>query len=227
MAAFRTVTRRLTYAQTIEPTFVAGFNQFIGNYEASASWLYGAGIDHTFTEDLHGGMEFFHRDLDVFFTGLGLSDDDQVEEDDWHEDTGTAYLYWTPYRWAAFGLEYYYEHFSRDRFGDIQHSRELTSHRLTPKILFFHNSGLSAEISANFVDQKGEFGTIYDGFTQDNDQFWVFDFSLSYRLPKRYGIFKMEVKNIFDEQFRFVDTDPTNPRFLPEQQIIGSLTVAF
>jgi outer membrane receptor protein involved in Fe transport len=77
------------------------------------------------------------------------------------------------------------------------------------------------------VDQKGEFGTIYDGFTQDNDQFWVFDFSLSYRLPKRYGIFKMEVKNIFDEQFRFVDTDPTNPRFLPEQQIIGSLTVAF
>jgi tetratricopeptide (TPR) repeat protein len=227
MAAFRTVTRRLTYAQTIEPTFVAGFNQFIGNYEASASWLYGAGIDHTFTEDLHGGMEFFHRDLDVFFTGLGLSDDNQVEEDDWREDTGTAYLYWTPYRWAAFGLEYYYEHFSRDRFGDIQHSRELTSHRLTPKILFFHNSGLSAEISANFVDQKGEFGTIYDGFTQDNDQFWVFDFSLSYRLPKRYGIFKMEVKNIFDEQFRFVDTDPTNPRFLPEQQIIGSLTVAF
>ena len=226
-AVFRTVTRRLIYAQTIEPTFVAGFNQFIGNYEASACWLYGAGIDHTFTKDLHGGMDFFHRDRDVFYVGLGLSDDDPVEEDEWHEDTGAAYLYWTPYRWAAFGLEYYYEHFSRDRFGDIQHSRELTSHRLTPKISFFHNSGLTAEIKANFVDQKGDFGTIYDGFVEDKDQFWVFDFSLSYRLPKRYGIFKLEMKNIFDEQFQFVDIDPTNPRFLPEQQIIGSLTVAF
>lgn len=93
-AVFRTVTKRLIYAQIIEPTFFAGFNQFIGNYEASASWLYGAGIDHTFTEDLHGGMEFFHRDHDVFYSVLGLSEGDQIEEDEWHEDTGTAYLYW-------------------------------------------------------------------------------------------------------------------------------------
>ncbi len=226
LAAFRTVTRRLVYAQTIEPTFVAGFNQFLGDYESSASWLYGAGIDQTFSEDLHGGMEFSHRDHDVFYTNL-LSDEEQVEKDDWHEDTGSAYLYWSPFRWSALGLEYYYEHFSRDRFGDIQKSRELTNHRLIPKILFFHDSGLNAEIKANYVAQKGEFGTVSDGFSKDEDTFLVFDLALSYRLPKRYGIFKLEVKNILDEEFHFVDIDPTNPRYLPERQIIGSLTVAF
>ena len=35
---------------------------------------------------------------------------------------------------------------------------------------------------------------------------------MSYRLPKRFGIIKLEAKNIFDEQFQFVDTDPAHPQ---------------
>lgn len=226
-AAFRTVARRLVYAQTIEPTSVAGFNQFVGDTEASASWTYGVGADHTFTANCHAGLEFYHRDLDVFYDNLGLLENDDVEEDKWDEDTAATYLYWTPFTWAAFGLEYTYDHFSRDRFGDIQKSRELTSHTLTPKLRFFHRSGLSTDVRANYVNQEGEFGNVFDGFTEDSEQFWTFDLALRYRLPERYGIFKVEMTNLFNEQFQFVDNDPSNPRFLPERQIVGSLTIVF
>ena len=51
--------------------------------------------------------------------------------------------------------------------------------------------------------------------------------SISYRLPKRYGVLRLKALNLFDEEFKFLDTDPANPRFIPEQQVVISLTVAF
>jgi len=37
----------------------------------------------------------------------------------------------------------------------------------------------------------------------------------------------VEIKNLFDEQFKFVNTDPANPEFLAELQVIAGLTLAF
>ena len=80
-------------------------------------------------------------------------------------------------------------------------------------------------IKANYIDQKGDFETPFTGVSSDSEQFWLVDLSLSYRLPKRYGILSLGVKNLFDDEFRYIDTDPANPRFLPEQQIFVGLTV--
>ena len=49
---------------------------------------------------------------------------------------------------------------------------------------------------------------------------------LRYRLPKRYGLLTFGVKNLFNEEFNFVDTDPANPRFQQEQQVFVGLTVS-
>ena len=223
-AVFRTVNRNLIYAQTIEPTTVAGFNQFFDDFEASTSWTYGVGIDQSFSADWYGGLQFFHRDLDVPFTNVR---EHALAEDAWQENIGSAYLYWAPATWLTLGLEYYYENFAHDQYEGPQGIQRLTTHRLTPKLQLFHPSGISAKIQASYMDQEGEFGTSLFGFEEDSDRFWVVDLSVSYRLPKRYGIFKIEVRNLFDEGFQYLDTDPANSRFLPEQQIIGTLTVAF
>ena len=226
-AAFKTVTRRFIHAQTIEPTLIAGFNQFFDDTEASAYWTYGVGVDQKFSTDWYGGLEFFRRDIDVPWIDTSLSGDFVPKEDDWQEDTGSAYLYWVPAGWVTLGLDYHYEHYSYDQFSGVKGIGDLTTHRVIPQVHFFSKSGVSASLQASYLNQKGEFGSNITGYEKGSDQFWVFDFSLSYRLPKRYGIFKIEVKNLFDKQFQFVDTDPAHPQYLPEQQIVGSLTVVF
>jgi outer membrane receptor protein involved in Fe transport len=59
------------------------------------------------------------------------------------------------------------------------------------------------------------------------DQFWVFDASISYRLPKRFGLLTVVAKNLFDKSFRFQDTDPENPRMQPKRLVLAKVTLAF
>lgn len=227
-AAFKTVARRSIHAQTIEPTLIAGFNQYFDDVEGLDYWMYGIGVDQTLSADWFGGFQTFHRDLKVPYIDTSPSSGEfDYREDDWQEDGGSAYLYWVAADWLTLGVDYYYDHFAHDQFEGEQEIRDLKTHRVAPKIQFFQQCGLSAKVQASYIDQKGEFGTISSGYEKDSDRFWVFDFSISYRLPQRYGIFKVEVKNLFDEQFQFVDTDPARPQYLQEQQIVASLTVVF
>ncbi len=226
-AAFKTVTRRFIHAQTIEPTLIAGFNQFFDDTEGVAYWVYGVGADQKFSTDWYGGIEFFRRDMNVPWSETLLSGDFAEKEDDWQEDTGSAYLYWVPANWVTFGLDYYYEHYAYDQFSGTKGIRDLTTHRVMPQVHFFSKNGLSASLQASYINQEGEFPTNFTDYEKGSDQFWVIDCSLSYRLPKRFGIFKLEVNNLFDKQFQFVDTDPAHPQYLPEQQIVGSFTIVF
>jgi len=65
------------------------------------------------------------------------------------------------------------------------------------------------------------------GVVSGDDQFWVFDASIGYRLPKRWGLITIEAKNLFNEEFNFQDTDPANPRIYPERLILAKFTLAF
>ncbi|MBE0582858.1 MAG: TonB-dependent receptor, partial [Desulfofustis sp.] len=224
-AAFKNMQRRLVYAQTIEPTQVAGFNQLFDDFAATSAWTYGLGIDQSWPGSWFAGLQVFRRQLDVPFTSVGPTGIPEQVEDDWQEDIGSAYLYWTPCRWAALGLDYYYERFSHDRWEGPQGIAELTTHRLTPKIHLFHQSGWRAAVEASYLDQHGDFGSTFTGFTDDSDRFWLVDLSLGYRLPNRRGYVSLEVKNLLDETFRFLDTDPAQPRLLPERQFMLRLTV--
>ena len=62
-AAFRVLKRTLITDQTLEPTQVAGFNQFFDDNNGTDAWRYGVAIDQKFTQDLFGGVEFSKRDL--------------------------------------------------------------------------------------------------------------------------------------------------------------------
>ena len=183
-AVFRTLTRDILYSQTIEPTQVAGFNQFFDDFNTTTSWTYGIGVDHEFSNTLYGGLQFFQRDLEVPFTRIDEMGIQTVEKDDWQEDIGSAYLYWAVHDWITLGLEYYYEDYSHEEYGGPMEILNLTSHRLTPKLFFFHPSGISVRIQASYIDQEGDFLAGPFGTIPGSDQFWVADLSVSYRLPE-------------------------------------------
>ncbi|MGH9895140.1 MAG: TonB-dependent receptor domain-containing protein, partial [bacterium] len=203
-AAFRGLKRTLINDQTLEPTQVAGFNQFFDDVDLTESWRYGGAIDQKFTKSLFGGVEFSKRDLTV--PALDVSDPfNPVNRDlDWNEDLGRAYLFWTPHRWLALRAQYIFERFKRDC--DICDFTELDTQRVPLGIGFFHPSGLSASLTATYWDQDGRFTPFLDPtvpIRSGRDDFWTVDAAISYRLPKRYGFITVGATNLFDEEFNF------------------------
>jgi tetratricopeptide (TPR) repeat protein len=230
LAMFRALRRTLISDQTIEPTQVAGFNQLFEDVPGTDVWTYGSAIDQKFSKTMFGGIQFFMRDLNIPYEDFSLiTGRNEIRRTDWDEYIGNVYFYWTPHSWFSFKTEYRYEKFDRGNdFPGPENFVDLRTNRLDFGGNFFHPGGLFAGLKASYVYQKGEFG--YPQFsptTQDDDKFWVVDARLGYRFPRQWGIFSLELKNLFDEKFKFQDIDPTNPRIVPERQIYARLTLAF
>jgi tetratricopeptide (TPR) repeat protein/opacity protein-like surface antigen len=231
-AVFRVLKRNLLNDQTLEPTQVAGFNQFYDDFDGTDAWRYGIGIDQKFTEALYAGAEFSKRDLKV--SGQQFDENSgtvKSEEFDLDELLGRAYVNWSPHPWLALKGEYQYEKFKRPE--DFMLGEDLIfrlqTHRLSCGINFFHPTGLFAKLKPSYVYQHGEFYKTFTPPTTERgaDHFWVFDASIGFRLPKRFGIFTIEARNLFDEKFNFQDTDPSKPRISPERLVLAKLTLSF
>jgi hypothetical protein len=226
-AAFRVLKRTLITDQTLEPTQVAGFNQFFDDWNYTKSWRYGIAVDQKFCKSIFGGLEYSYRDMEVPYTLNTVPA--EVREVDWNENVGRAYLYWTPYKWFALTAEYLYERVRRDKEFALG-AEKIDTHRVPLGINFYHPSGLSATFKGIYVYQKGSFerqsptanGVYIDG----NDNFWLFDAAINYRLPKRYGFVTVGVRNMFDQKFNYYDTDWQNPAIQPGRFFYGKITLA-
>ncbi len=225
-AVFRTFKRTFLTNQTIEPTQIAGFNQFfLFESDGTDVWNYGIGLDQKLMAHLFAGAEFSYRDLSI--PVLGVAPPFPITNIDATEKHGRAYLYWTPHPRFAMGPEYQYEQFNNPDnlalFGIVK----VDTHRVGFGLNFFHPSGFLARLRPMYVAQRGDF-FFNDGVSRAGDsEFFVFDASLGYRLPKRLGLIKIEARNLFDESFRFQDTDPMNPQITPGRFILGAFTLSF
>ena len=222
-AVFRTLKRTLISDQTLEPTQVAGFNQFYDDPDATESWRYGGAIDQKFLTNFYGGLEFSYRDLEVPNISATTGIEERSDEDEYF---GRAYLYWTPHKWWALSAEYQYERLERDEefaFG----VKKLTTHRVPFGINFFHSTGISASVRPTYYNQTGEFEPGSPGqFVEGDDSFWIVDLALSYRLPKRYGFVTVGATNLFDEKFKYYEIDEANPRIQSGRVIFGKITLS-
>ena len=84
-------------------------------------------------------------------------------------------------------------------------------------------------LKATYINQDGRFHTQESTTTvPGRDEFWTFDASISYRLPKRMGLITIGGINLFDKSFRFQDTDTErkNPVLQPERMIFAKFTLA-
>jgi len=227
-AAFRVLRRTLPFtSQTIEPTQVAGFNQFYDDLEGTDAWTYGAAADQKITNSLFAGLSYSQRDLDVPRFSTGLPDPITYQRYDWKERQGRAYVNWTPDPRLAFSADYMYER--QDREADPV--KEVRTHRVPLSARFFHPSGVFATATGSYFDQSGQFFRIGQAPTVDtpesgSDQFWIFDASAGYRLPDRWGIVSIEGKNLFDRSFQYQDTDPLRPIIQPGRTVYVKLTLA-
>jgi outer membrane receptor protein involved in Fe transport len=158
-----------------------------------------------------------------------LDFDGTAKEASWEEYLGRIYLYWTPNKWLALKAEYVYEDFERtdEKFPDG--IKDIETHRVPLGITFFHPSGLSAGLTATYYDQEGtiERDVIAFGFFEDgDDQFWLVDAAISYRFPKRRGFVTLGVKNLFDKDFEYFETDRDNLTIQQDTHVFCKVTLA-
>jgi Tfp pilus assembly protein PilF len=227
-AAFRTLKRTLITQQTLEPTQVAGFNQFFDDYDLTETWTYGGAIDQKFSSSLFGGVEYSKRELKVPFFNFAVDPESPpTEESSWDEYHGRAYLFWAPAKWMSLRAEYMYERLKREE-PFIEGVKEADTHRVPLGINFFHPSGLSSSLTCTYFNQDGTFGGFYNGdpIRDGSDDFWTVDMAFNYRLPKRYGFITVGVTNLFDEDFMFFDSDLNNASIQPERTLFVKVSLA-
>jgi outer membrane receptor protein involved in Fe transport len=203
-AAFvETAKQALLGNQSVEPTEVAGFNQFFDDLPGTEARRYGAGLDVRLGEALYARVEGSRRDLEVPLFNLGGELFDRLER---KEGLYRGYLYWTPSpRWAA-SAEYRMDTFEAKEEPFFTFTRDLDTISVPLTIRYFHPAGFFARLGATYVRQdivRQEFERPF--VAADKDSFVLVDVGLGYRLPKRLGIMSLGVRNLLDEQFRFQD----------------------
>jgi len=232
-AAFRSLRRGIIQKQTLEPTQIAGFNQFFDDLDGTLSNRIGFGIDHKIKSSIFMGAEVSRRELDVPFlevasTGL------KIQKTQWSEENLRAYANWTPNDFFSLGANYSYDALNRNNtyFDNLKNSSnfftELKTHR--PQIFanFFHPSGFISKLSLTYVNQSGNF-FVQNLNTERHDasKFWLLDSEIGYRLPKRHGLVTAGIKNLLDQTFNFQGIDVNQPALPQGRFLYSRLTFSF
>jgi outer membrane receptor protein involved in Fe transport len=223
-ALFRTLKRTLITDQTLEPTQVAGFNQFYDDFDSTETWRYGVAADQRFTKTLFGGVELSKRVLEVPFQDANDPTNIRLRIEQQDEYSARSYVYWAPHPWWAFRVEYAFEKLTTE--GSTDQPKELNTHRLPLVVSFFHPSGFSAFLRGTYFNQYGRFVLNDTSIKDGSDSFAIFDAAVSYRLPYRYGFISAGVTNLLDKEFRYFDRDFKNPSIQPDRMFFTKITVA-
>lgn len=236
VAAFKTlqgpVISKLIIQPRLEPTQVAGFNQFYFDSIGTKVWNYGAALEQDLRDNLYAGIEYSRRERDfTVITGsagpLGTTDIDS------EEDLVRGYAYWTPHSSIAISAELQHEKFDNNGQLLSEAFTKVKMFRLPVQVSYFQQStGLSYSIKSTYVEQDGTFldpspAIPGRGLINGEDEFWVLDASIDYRFPARNGSLALKASNLSDEEFYFQDTEPDNPGIFPEQFLSLTLTLRF
>ena len=230
-AYLQTVKRSLATSQTIEPTQVAGFNQFYDDINGTKVALYGIGLDGKLSDQIRVGAEALKRDLDI---PVITFPDNSLVHNEWREHLYRAYLYWMiDRRWAA-SAEFELEEFEQTTNAIRNPYPERLETITAPlAVQYFDPSGFFAKLGATYVKQDVEGPFV----KMNGDEFVVVDAAIGYRLPKRWGLLSLEVRNLLDQSFYLRDDSfrnssdftglQANARFIPDRAILAGIRLNF
>lgn len=232
-AAFRTTNRSLVRNQTLEPTQVAGFNQFFDDSLGTQARRYGLGIDTRWSNEIATGAEVSRRKIEIV-----LSDGDGAIERR-SERSHRAYLNWLLRSDVAFHTELMHESFSRENLIAGLPLEQITQ-RLPLELRYFHPSGFYTRMRATQVSQK-IINVLYDfidmeylpvGTESLRDRFWIGDVALGWALPKGRGLVEVKMLNVFDRTFHYQSADAGSGEavpdpFYPERAIFMDARLSF
>jgi hypothetical protein len=217
----------------LEPTTVAGFNQFYYGSLGDDVIRYCAGIDRQLSSDLSYGVELSRRDIETAILVFDGGGNPFGFAFDTSEESARVYAYWTPASTLALSAELQSDIFDNSGYVLADGYARLETIRIPVQLRYFRPNGLGAGIRVTYVDQSGDFGEstpvpggIETTLVSDEDHFWVVDAKVTYRLRGRRGMLNLTLHNLLDEDFNFQDLDPENSRIMPDRLVSIGFTLA-
>jgi len=239
LASIRGVNRFQASGATLEPTQVAGFNQFYDDRFARRSARRGVGWDQRLAQGISWGAETSRREI-----GRPKTNTANPSYEWSYERHARAYANWAipseltktflPGWEAAVSLSYDHTAFLRsatDR-GAEQISDYTPRHlRLGAKL--FQSSGFEFNLAATKIRDRGTYqlndSNTFKLYAQPfSDNFWVWDAALSYQLPGKRGKITLGGLNLGNRRnSQYLEMDPLAPRFVPARYVYGKLLLNF
>jgi outer membrane receptor protein involved in Fe transport len=226
-----TLKRPFVRSQTIEPTQVAGFNQyftgferFFGDPNGTISDRAGLAVDQAISDRVKAGIEISRRDLQV--PELFQSDVN------WDEKSALAYLYtsFSAGSWeGAVSFDAEYEETERPALDTGPEGiLNLETTRVPLALRIFSARGITLRAAATYVRQHGTFSVgLGEAIVPKDDEAIIVDFSFEYILPPRKGTILFGVNNAFDDFIDLVEIDPLNPRVATRQLAFARIRLDF
>lgn len=215
-AAFRVLKPSLTVNRTIEPTQVAGFNQFYDDPVYTDSNNYGLGLEQSLGHRNYWGIKLLSRKLDVPYINTMTTTLARV---DWEERLYRVYYYSAPRDWFSWTVTLEHENDTRAAAftGNARFTRAKTD-RLPINLSFFIAPQTALQFTPMYVRQEGDFNNVLTNVSAPgSDRFWTADIVLKTYLPQHSGYLAVGAQNLFDRQFNYQNTDPARPTLVPER----------
>ncbi len=224
-AYIETVRRALLTGETLEPTQVAGFNQFFDDFNGARVRLLGLGLDGRISDGLFAGAEASYRRLSIPVTVNFATTLDVKQNEDFYR----AYVYWAPRPRWAFSAEGRYETFKNRDQTDPALPTLVETLSVPLAAHYFDPSGFLAVAGPTVVHQHVTLGAA-STFPKSSETFVVVDAAVGYRLPHQRGLLSLEARNLLDENFLYQDDNiqtplPSNPLFVPGRTFLVRFTL--
>lgn len=228
-AAFRTLKRDFAADQTIEPTQIAGFNQFLDDINAADAKNYGIALDSNIALDTWIGISSQIRKSD-YPVQSSVTDDiiRQNQDENWY----SAYWYHLLTDFAALRVGYDYQKFEFEQpEGASDVLLALQSHRVPFSFRFFPGQRLSFAYGLNYYNQRIEssildIDTLTTAQISERKEVWVSNVSLEYKLPKRFGALSLGVENLTDKKEEIAVANTETLDFYPARFIFARIQLS-
>ncbi|MBL8481694.1 MAG: TonB-dependent receptor [Rhodocyclaceae bacterium] len=229
-AAFQVVKPALANNRTLEPTQVAGFNQFFDDINGTRSRRYAAAVDWRAGTRLAGGLELSARQFDE--PVLNGTTGDWIREGR-HEQLHRLHVLWAPTERLAVTAAWTYDRYRSQGSLDPDLPEKVDTLSLPLGLSYFHPSGFFAGARLTGVRQRVARSDL-SGKASGTDTFTVTDAQLGYRSIGGRLAASVAVLNLFDREFRYQDDsyrefrdEPATGPYFPERMVQLRVTVNF
>jgi tetratricopeptide (TPR) repeat protein len=213
-AGFRVLKRQISSDQGLEPTQIAGFNQFFDDANGTVSDVGGVAADFVASPTTTVGVQYTHRSLSVPY----FIDINNVFFQRQTEESVGAYAYWLPSKRVSISFQPQYQHFTGGALFDEMELLELPF-----ALRVFLPAGLWVGTSVTGVGQRNRLGDF-----KDSDTYWLVDAVVAYRLPQRMGTVSLQGTNLTNQRFKFQEIDAgVLPRYIPQSRLFLRVSLNF
>lgn len=203
-----TLKRPLVLDQTVEPTTVAGFNQFFDDINGAAAEFAGVGLDARLWRNLWVGAAATRRWIDTPRQDFSASGDPVITTEATRETTIGGYVNATLSDSWALSVEPQHERFRvQEDLSDLPDKVATTS--LPVSLRWFDESGLFASADTAYVHQSV---AQFSGAPERSEDGVLVGASLGFRLPNGHGVVALEARNLLDEELGIRDQAFNTPR---------------